>query len=765
MKKLGELLKDAGVLDEPGLQKALARQKQTGKKLGEVLVELNLVTEDAVFDALGQQLTIPIIGEQKLLLVEVSRAVLDLLTAEDAWSLHALPLLVDASRRQVAIVTSEPNEPRTVAGVRKATGIPGVKPYLAKTSAMRKVLTKHYGPNPATLAAMGTSPGMPSPGPTMDIPEELILEDDPENTADSLPAARPPSGAKPMPPQTPIARVGVAPAPPRPSAINSGMADNTASARARNAVKQKAIKRVIVADSSKSVAGNVKRSLEAEGYVVEVAHSPEEILNLVKGKSWDLVVVKGAIAENIGELERRVRAVYPMIEFRVVPSFATALMGDPVPYTRLADFAFEGFDLLLSLIERGNVAARQRAQTNARYAKIVAQRLMLPRKSVDEVFLAAYLDALGSIIVRQRGGDPGDRELSRRLALDLFRAINPPYDVDTVLGCVDERFDGSGARKMRGETIPIGARILAVVLGYADAKGMSREQVQKFLREMSGKIFDQRIVETFLQILKNEELLGDLGGVIESAGSVFLVDKDVAHTSTLELRLINEGYKVSVFLDGQAALENARTAPPALILAEIALPRMDGYNLLMALKGEAALSSIPFVFVSGKNDEFNQNKAMDLGADDFIPKPVNVEFLLKKLAKFLVKPKAAAVSSSGGVRGKLSDLGLIELIQTLSLGMKTAKLEISHSTQGVAALFLEEGRIVAANTRDVNGEEAFYVMATWTEGEFAILNGTKTTEKNVGVSIDFLILEALRRMDEAEAGISQDGKESVVTRK
>src|SRR4051812_40961422 len=120
MKKLGELLKEAGVLDDAGLQKALARQKQSGRKLGETLVELRLVSEDALFDVLAQQLTTPIIGEAKLLQVEVSRGVLDLLTAADAWALQAIPLLVDANRREVKVVTCEPNDPRIVAGVRKA---------------------------------------------------------------------------------------------------------------------------------------------------------------------------------------------------------------------------------------------------------------------------------------------------------------------------------------------------------------------------------------------------------------------------------------------------------------------------------------------------------------------------------------------------------------------------------------------------------------------------------------------------------------------
>ncbi|HVO30315.1 MAG TPA: response regulator, partial [bacterium] len=496
------------------------------------------------------------------------------------------------------------------------------------------------------------------------------------------------------------------------------------------------------------------------------AHSPEEILNLLKGKNWDLVVVKGAIAENISELERRVRSLFPTLEFRVVPSFATALMGDPVPYTRLADFAFDAFDLLLGLIERGNAATRARAQTNARYAKLVAQRLMLPRKSVDEVFLAAYLDALGDAIVRARGGDVGDRASVRRLAIELFRNVNPPYDIETVLTAVEERFDGGGPRQTRGELIPMGARILAVVFGYNDAKGIPRDKLQKFLREMSGKIFDPRIVETFLQILKSEELLGDVGGVIESAGSIFLVDKDVNHTSTLELRLANEGYKVSVFADGQQALDAARANPPSLVIAEIAVPRVDGYNLLMTLKGEDATANVPFVFVSGKNDEFNQNKALDMGADDFIGKPVNVEFLLKKLAKFLVKPKPVApVAPSEGVRGRLADLGLIELIQTLALGMKTAKLDLTHPAMGRASMFLEEGRIVACDTADKHGEEAFYQLATWADGDFVILANHKTDNRNVAVSNDFLILEALRRIDEGEAGISQDGKESTVKRK
>lgn len=757
MKKLGELLKEAGVLDEMGLQRALSQQRSTRKRLGDTLLDLKLVTEDQLFDTLARQLEIPIIAEPKLLMVEVQKVVIDMVPARIAWDLMVLPLLIGPDRKQIAIVTAEPNDVRIAAGIRSVTGIASVKPYLAKRSALKKAIQKYYGP-PPTGGVSDEELG------------ELILEEENVNIE------APTSLSIPRPPLKPPARepsvkpvsvsTGVPPAIPGSSGAmqKPPQTETTGTLRARAGAKQKIIRNVIVADSNKAVANAVKRSLEMERYTVEIATSAEEILSLVKGKPFDLVVVKGAIAENIGELERRVRAVFPMIEFRVVPSFAQALMGDPVTYNRLADFTFDTFDLLLALVERGDATTRKRAQLNARYSKLVAQKLQLPRKAIDEVFFAAYLDALGDVLVKQRGGDPGDRAQARNLSIELFRSINPPYDIETVLSAVDERFDGSGPRGIKGEQIPIGARILAVVLGYNDAKGMPREQLQKFLREMSGRLYDFRIVETFLQILRSEALLGDAGGKLESLGHVLIVDKDMTHTSTLELRLANEGYKVTVASDGQQALEIARANPPTLILSEIALPKLDGFNLCTTLKSDNRTNHVPFVFVSGKNDEFNSTKAFDMGADDFIGKPVNIEFLLKKLGRFLAKPKPAAPSSSG-VQGRLSDFGLIELVQTLSLGMKTVKLELSSEALGQAAIYIEDGRIVHSSTVEKQGDEAFYQIATWDDGAFQILSGQTTTDRNVGSSNDFLILEALRRMDEAEAGISQEGKEASVVKK
>src|SRR6476659_458126 len=107
MKKLGELLKEAGVLDEMGLQRALSQQRSTRKRLGDTLLDLKLVTEDQLFDTLARQLEIPIIAEPKLLMVEVQKVVIDMVPARIAWDLMVLPLLIGPDRKQIAIVTAE----------------------------------------------------------------------------------------------------------------------------------------------------------------------------------------------------------------------------------------------------------------------------------------------------------------------------------------------------------------------------------------------------------------------------------------------------------------------------------------------------------------------------------------------------------------------------------------------------------------------------------------------------------------------------------
>jgi CheY-like chemotaxis protein/tRNA A-37 threonylcarbamoyl transferase component Bud32 len=136
-------------------------------------------------------------------------------------------------------------------------------------------------------------------------------------------------------------------------------------------------------------------------------------------------------------------------------------------------------------------------------------------------------------------------------------------------------------------------------------------------------------------------------------GRVLVVDPDAGARNLLALRLRNEGYEVRALGDGRTALEEIRRDPPALVLSEAVLPRLDGFALLDAIVRDGG-GGVPFVFVSTRSDAMSVNKGLLLGAADFLGKPVNVEVLLTKVHRLL----ALADGGEASARFSLSDFAV-----------------------------------------------------------------------------------------------------------
>src|ERR1043165_7173866 len=74
--------------------------------------------------------------------------------------------------------------------------------------------------------------------------------------------------------------------------------------------------------------------------------------------------------------------------------------------------------------------------------------------------------------------------------------------------------------------------------------------------------------------------------------------------------------------NGRAGVEAARRQKPDLILCDVMMPELDGYGVLQALQTEASLARIPFIFLTAKGEKNDLRSGMDLGADDYLTKPV-----------------------------------------------------------------------------------------------------------------------------------------------
>ena len=107
--------------------------------------------------------------------------------------------------------------------------------------------------------------------------------------------------------------------------------------------------------------------------------------------------------------------------------------------------------------------------------------------------------------------------------------------------------------------------------------------------------------------------------------SILIVDDTPGNVLLLVRMLTERGYKARTALSGKLALQAVRAEPPDLILLDIAMPEMNGYEVCQQLKADAALKDIPVIFISALNETIDKVKAFRVGGVDYVTKPFQFE--------------------------------------------------------------------------------------------------------------------------------------------
>jgi PleD family two-component response regulator len=127
----------------------------------------------------------------------------------------------------------------------------------------------------------------------------------------------------------------------------------------------------------------------------------------------------------------------------------------------------------------------------------------------------------------------------------------------------------------------------------------------------------------------------NLSGDVHDRPRILIVDDERPNRQLLEIMLGPEGFLLATAASGEEALASVAQQRPDLILIDVLMPRMDGYEVAAAIKGDLATRNIPIILISGLDDSNARMLGGSAGADDFLTKPVDRAELCMRVRKLL----------------------------------------------------------------------------------------------------------------------------------
>lgn len=230
----------------------------------------------------------------------------------------------------------------------------------------------------------------------------------------------------------------------------------------------------------------------------------------------------------------------------------------------------------------------------------------------------------------------------------------------------------------------------------------------------------------------------------------------VVEDSRLAQRMMREffegvGYQVVVAGNGREALQEFEPRPPEVIISDIIMPVMDGWEFCEKVRSNPATADIPFLFVSAVREVPHRVRGLRMGADDYITKPFSQEELLARVERILAKvDRLHMLEALGGtaLTGHTSHLPLTDLFQLLSLNGKSCVVRLTDASGRCGEVHLHEGRLVHAVLGEMMGRKALFRLLEWEESRFEMDPLAEAGGPTLSGDTTGTLMEALTQIDE-----------------
>ena len=241
--------------------------------------------------------------------------------------------------------------------------------------------------------------------------------------------------------------------------------------------------------------------------------------------------------------------------------------------------------------------------------------------------------------------------------------------------------------------------------------------------------------------------------------TILLVDDDPNVLALLQASLRLKGYLVESYRDPADALAYLKIHVPDLLICDIALPHINGFDFIRRVQGTTRAAYTPFIFVGGDTNPETSARGLRMGAREYLRKPFTVAELLVRVEKvFQAVDSARTATPRHDLEGNLEQFPFSELLCFLQRGKRTGRLTVTLPFEPVEGiLFLHEGETVhavfgrlkgrAAMLQLILGEEGAFAFACGDEPESPVVTVSQPLQEILADSRDLMGAGLLRRID------------------
>jgi mutual gliding-motility protein MglA len=266
-----------------------------------------------------------------------------------------------------------------------------------------------------------------------------------------------------------------------------------------------------------------------------------------------------------------------------------------------------------------------------------------------------------------------------------------------------------------------------------------------------------------------DEDMPDFNTVPPMLRTALIADEDAAFRKYLAMPLAAQGFTIHEAADGSAAWQLAVQNRPWMILADISMPEVDGFEFCRRVRNHPLLSRVPLLFISGSDKYKERYRALQIGADDFLSKSMPIRELLMRIQLLMTRysdlsasgeQRPGATDVAGAFEGRIEVFGAPALLQMCSqgrlTGLFTALAEDAANTTTVMGF--RDGDIISATAGAASGTQGVYAFLGWEKGSFRFRPGEPGPGEPLAQSVEHLLLEGCRLLDESrEQGVDEAG--------